>query len=256
MPWDELGHGIFRRRYARFDQNIGVVVTEDGLVVIDTRSSHVDADEVLSELRELSPLPVVWVVNTHYHWDHTFGNARFTGATIVGHDRCRDALVSSGEAMRARVMANPSLPDDLRRDFAGVVITPPVVTFTEDLALHIGGRRLALDFHGPGHTDSDVVITVDDVCFAGDLVEEGAPPSFGDSFPRGWVEALDRLTPRLPLTVVPGHGDIVDPDFVRAQREEMATAIASINEGVGSGLYPRETMATIAYRLQVLVPST
>lgn len=254
MPWDELGEGIYRRRYPRLDQNIGAVVTEDGLVVIDTRSSHVDADELLSELRELSPLPVVWVVNTHFHWDHTFGNARFTGATIVGHERCREALMEAGDTMRARVTADPTLPADFRDEIAAVTITPPQVTFTSGLAMHIGGRRLVLTHHGPGHTDSDVVVTVDGVCFAGDLVEEGAPPSFGDSFPRAWVDTLERLIPELPTTVVPGHGDVVDPAFVAAQREEIAAAIAAIDEGKKAGPYARQVMDTMAARLRLPVP--
>lgn len=253
MSWDEIGDRIFRRRFARLDQNIGVVVTEDGLVVIDSRSSHVDADELLSELRELSPLPVVWLVNTHFHWDHTFGNARFTGATVIGHDRCRHALVERGEEMRSRIMGDPEVSDDMRQQFADVVITPPQVTFASTMALHIGGRRIELGHHGPGHTDSDVVVTIDGVCFAGDLVEEGAPPSFGDSYPRAWVDTLESLMPTLPATVVPGHGDVVDPSFVRAQREEILAAVRAADEHQ-PGPYPTQTMETIATRL--LVPST
>ena len=79
---------VFVRRYAFFDQNIGVVRGDDGVLVVDTRVSHRQADEILADLRELTPLPVRAVVNTHGHNDHAFGNHRFRPAPIWGHARC------------------------------------------------------------------------------------------------------------------------------------------------------------------------
>jgi glyoxylase-like metal-dependent hydrolase (beta-lactamase superfamily II) len=97
--FDELADGVFRRRFASLDLNVGVVVGEEGLLVVDTRASHREADQLIEELNTLTTLPVSWVVNTHWHWDHTFGNSRFPAADIWGHRLCREALLERPEEM-------------------------------------------------------------------------------------------------------------------------------------------------------------
>lgn len=249
MPFQEVGDRIFRRRYERLDQNIGVILGDESVCVVDSRSNHPDADELRSELRSLSPLPVRYLVNTHMHWDHTFGNARFPEATIIGHRDCRRRLLDEGEDVKAELQMAEWVPPDQRPVFAAVEIMPPSVTFTDSVELHVDDRALSLHYFGRAHTDNDIAVFIDGVCFAGDLVEEGAPPSFGDSYPKEWVTTLDRLIDRLPGVVVPGHGDVVDSDFVRAQREEIAAAILHLQDGSGSAPWPEAVMASIAERL-------
>ena len=89
---------------------------------------------------------------------------------------------------------------------------------------------------GPGHTDSDLVVHVPDagVVYAGDLVEQGAPPAFEDSFPHLWPAAVDGIIGLAPTVVSPGHGDPVDVDFVTAQRAELAL-ISELGAGVIAG---------------------
>lgn len=81
--WNEVGDNCFVRRYERFDVNVGVVRGSDGLLVIDTRGDHREAEELLGDLRSLGSGPVRWVANTHWHFDHVFGNGRFVAA--AGH---------------------------------------------------------------------------------------------------------------------------------------------------------------------------
>ena len=88
---------IFRRRYPSLDLNIGVVIGGDGVLVIDTRASHGQAEELRSEIAGLTSLPIRWVVNSHWHWDHTFGNAVFPDAALWGHRRCREFLLEHVE---------------------------------------------------------------------------------------------------------------------------------------------------------------
>lgn len=76
-PWDELAEGVFRRRYESLDLNIGLVVGGDGALVIDTRASHGQARVLRQDIRKVTSEPVRWVINTHYHWDHVFGNTMF-----------------------------------------------------------------------------------------------------------------------------------------------------------------------------------
>lgn len=105
--------------------------------------------------------------------------------------------------------------------------------------------------HGRGHTDSDVVVDVDDaVSLAGDLIEESAPPAFRDAFPRAWVATLDRIVPDLAEVLVPGHGAVVDIDFVRSQRADIVAVIERAADGrTGDGPWPRQVLEVIADRL-------
>jgi glyoxylase-like metal-dependent hydrolase (beta-lactamase superfamily II) len=186
---------------------------------------------------------VAYLVNTHHHWDHTFGNARFKASKIVGHVRCRSTLVERGEEMRQRLLAADWIPDDAKPHFEEVEITPPNTTFERSLELLVGDRPVILSHLGRGHTDNDIIIEVDGVLFAGDLVEEGAPPQFGDAFPREWPEALDALLSRSPGTIVPGHGDIVGRGFVETQRKQITRAIE------GEAVFPEPIMEQIRSRL-------
>ena len=98
--WLEVGDRVFARRYAFLDQQIGAILTDDGPVIVDTRSTAAHARELLADLRLLSDRPVAAVINSHHHWDHTFGNAIFRPAPIWGHVRCARGLLTHGEAMR------------------------------------------------------------------------------------------------------------------------------------------------------------
>ena len=102
--------------------------------------------------------------------------------------------------------------------------------------LDLGGRTVALQHPGRGHTDHDVVVHVPDaaVVFAGDLVEQGAPPDLGDAVVAEWPATLDALLALQPAVVVPGHGDPVDPAFVAAQRAELAE-VAALHAAVAAG---------------------
>jgi glyoxylase-like metal-dependent hydrolase (beta-lactamase superfamily II) len=217
-----------------FDQNVGVVLGSDGMVVIDTRASHRLADELRAELRDLSRLPVAAVINTHHHWDHVFGNARFLPAPIWGHHRCAVRVRDDGDAMRSRVA---SQAPECAAELAEVVLTPPDQTFDDSATLDLGDRQLELMHIGNGHTDNDIVIAVAAaaVVFAGDLLENEAPPGYGDAFPNAWAVAVtERLVPLIDGAVVPGHGSVGDRAFATAQAADLR-AMAELGRKVASG---------------------
>ena len=211
--WREVGDRVWVRRYEALDQTIGVIGGEDGLVVIDTRATHPLADELRADLKQL-PGATVAVVNTHGHWDHAFGNARFLPAPIWGHVRCAAMIRERGEIMRARLMRDyPSEP------FGEVELTPPTDLFEDSAMLDLGDRQVDLRYLGRGHTDNDVVISVPDasVLFAGDLLENAPAPGFGDSYPIAWVDTGRALLNLVDGVVVPGHGDPFDRSFAERQ---------------------------------------
>jgi len=223
--WMEVGAGVFVRRYAFFDQNIGVVLGDDGVLVIDTRLSHRQADEILADLKELTPLPVRAVVNTHGHHDHAFGNHRFRPAPIWGHARCARMVRETGAAQLAAVAA--AMPE-LAEELAEVVLDPADRTFDGDAAsleFDAGGRRIDLHYLGRGHTDNDIAVVVPDadVLFAGDLLEADAPPFFGDGYPIDWPATVGRLVELAGGAVVPGHGTVGDRAFAVRSTVEIRT---------------------------------
>jgi glyoxylase-like metal-dependent hydrolase (beta-lactamase superfamily II) len=251
--WAEVGDRVFTRRYAFYDQNIGAILGDDGVLIVDTRISHRQADEILVDLAELTPLPVRAVVNTHGHNDHAFGNHRFRPAPIWGHSRCARMIHETGARQLAAVSA--AIPD-LAAELAEVVLDPPDCTFEGDeatLDFDAGGRAVDLRYLGRGHTDNDIVVVVPDadVIFAGDLVENGAPPFFGDGYPMEWPATVERLVDLVTGAVVPGHGDVSDRGFaVRSMVEirtiaELATLVHEGTLGMDDAVlrtpYPADT---------------
>jgi glyoxylase-like metal-dependent hydrolase (beta-lactamase superfamily II) len=232
--WVEIGDRVFVRRYAFYDQNIGVVLGDDAALVIDTRSTHVQAREILADLRELTASPVTVVVDSHGHFDHSYGNHVFRPASIWGHERCVTFMARTGEARRAAIAAEePGIAEDL----AEVVIDPPDRTFDMDATVEVGGRPVELSFLGRGHTDHDIVISVPgtDVLFAGDLLENGAVPFYGDGYPLDWPATAAAITALVgDGVVVPGHGDHAGHAFAEAQTGSIA-ALASLAREVHAG---------------------
>ena len=177
---------------------------------------------------------------------------------IWGSRECAADLVATGEQQRGDVVRG-LLADGDRRT-ADLVATAPIDppdSVVDDVAvLDVGGREVTLRFLGRGHTSSDLVVEVEDqddgtVVFAGDLVEEGAPPAFDDAFPAEWPATLGRLHALARGPVVPGHGAVVDAAFVGAQREELLAVLAALRSGrPEDGPYDPATMATAAARLR------
>lgn len=233
--WTEIGDRIFVRRYAFFDQNIVAVLDRDEALLVDTRTTARQAREIVDDLRELGSPRVPVVVNTHGHYDHVFGNAVFRPAIVWGHERCVTMMERSGERQRARAAA--AIPA-LAADLADVVLDPPDRTFTERATMEIGGRAVELAFLGRGHTDNDIVLTVPDanVLCAGDLLENGATPYFGDGYPLDWpatAEALLGLVDERTV-VVPGHGDHAGRAFVVSSLDAFR-GVASLSRRVHAG---------------------
>jgi glyoxylase-like metal-dependent hydrolase (beta-lactamase superfamily II) len=232
--WVELDDRVFVRRYAFYDQNIGVILGGGEALVIDTRSTHAQAREIVADLRELTTDPVTVVVDTHGHFDHAYGNRVFRPATIWGHARCVTFMARTGEARRAIIAREEP---DLANDLVEVVIDPPDQTFEEATTIEVGGRAVDLRFLGRGHTDHDIVITVPgtSVLFAGDLLENGAVPSFGDAYPIDWATTAAAVAPLVgDGIVVPGHGDHADRTLADRQASSFA-ALAALARRVHAG---------------------
>jgi glyoxylase-like metal-dependent hydrolase (beta-lactamase superfamily II) len=245
QDWREIADRVWIRRYPLLDLNIGVIAGDDSCLVVDTGQSGADGTELAASVRVLTPLP--WaVVNTHAHYDHCFGNAAFRPAEIWAHRRCAEVLTAYA-ATQARLvehMLREAGHPDLADQVAATPLDLPDRLFADEAGLDLGDRPVRLWHPGRGHTDSDIVVETAGVLFAGDLIEEGAPPAYADGFPLDWPDTLARLgTPAGP--VVPGHGEVVDAGFVAAQRADIATAAGLARDGFAAGELPAAVAAAI-----------
>lgn len=250
----EVADRCWVARYDFLDVNVGVVAGDRGLLLIDTHASEVEARKVLDQVRRLGRGDVVAVVNTHDHFDHTFGNAVFAdeydGVELIAHEAAASALPASAAAIQDRARANDS--DEIYADVASARIVVPPQTFSSARVVDLGDRLVELIHPGRGHTAGDAIIRVPDVdvTFAGDLVEESAlrngVPGFGeDCYPLEWPATLDLVISMLTdrSVVVPGHGLPVDREFVEEQRGSIGIVAETVRDLASRGVKPADMAA-------------
>ena len=224
--WIEVADGVLVRRHAELDVSTGLVLGDRRCLVIDTLGDGVQGAQLAAAVREVTTQP--WtVVLTHGHFDHCFGTSAFVPCGIWAHRGMPGYLARTADAQRREWSAYYRGRN--RPDVAGALGTARMIRpnslVNERVDLDLGGRKVALHHFGPAHTDHDLAVHLPDVelVFAGDLVEQGAPPSVDqDSQIQHWPVVLDRLLSLQPRTVVPGHGDPVDAEFVAQQRQQLA----------------------------------
>ena len=235
--WIEVGDGVLARRHPELDLTTGLVLGGERALVVDTRGDAAQGAELLAAVRTVTALPLV-VAITHAHFDHCFGTAAFLPCPVFAHPRCRTTLARTADAQRAAWATYYRDRDDPVTADALAATDPPLPDHPvdPDASIDLGGRTVELRHPGRGHTDHDVVVHVPDaaVVFAGDLVEQGAPPDLGDAVVAEWPATLDALVALRPAVVVPGHGEPVDARFVGSQRAELAE-VAALHAAVTAG---------------------
>lgn len=242
-PFVEIADRVWVARSPWYDLNIIAIRGDDGLVVVDTHGSEAEGRRVVADIEALGIGAVTGLINTHEHFDHTFGNAAFQAAygdiAIYAHEIAAENTLSSGDYFKQTYVDEPG--DNYRDEVLNTTIVPANRTFSSALVLDLGDRVLELVYPGRGHSGGDLVIKVPDVnvLVAGDLVEESGPPVFGvDSWPMDWPLSLDIV---LGLTnsqtvVVPGHGALIDRDFVEEQRNTIGIVAETIRDLAGRGI--------------------
>jgi glyoxylase-like metal-dependent hydrolase (beta-lactamase superfamily II) len=213
-----------------FGANAGVIVGRDAILVVDTLVSAREADRFIGDIRKISALPVKYAVNTHWHLDHAFGNCRFArlGAVIIAHENEKDRLAAYGPA----TLMNPAVYGMTAADFAGTTIAAPALTFTDRLAVDLGGQRVELIYVAPSHSDGSILVYLPDkkILFAGDVLFTGYHAFAGDGDIDGWLRTLDYILDMDVALIVPGHGPVSSRNDVVAMKEYLTILDAKAKE--------------------------
>src|ERR1700694_5392190 len=128
--------------------NAGFVVWDDGVLVIDSLYGPTLTVDWMEQIRSVTDRPIQYVIDTHAHFDHAFGNQYFAPTVFVSHENCRRSLAEGAEYQRQFGLDRRP---DLANEFRSIPVIPPVVTFREFMALHPGGRTIELHYLGPAH---------------------------------------------------------------------------------------------------------
>lgn len=184
--------------------NASFIVGNDAIAVIDTLGSAKVGQEFHATIRAVTGRPIKYVINSHMHPDHVFGNAAFKADNpiFVGHYKLARGLATRADRYLA---ANKQMLGD--DTFQGIEVILPTLAVKEPVSLDLGGRTLLLEAQSTAHTDNDLIITDSqtDTLFLADLLFSVHVPTLDGSI-KGWLTLLDSLKDRKAARVVPGHG--------------------------------------------------
>ncbi|MCA9404903.1 MAG: MBL fold metallo-hydrolase [Candidatus Omnitrophica bacterium] len=211
--------------------NIGVSVGEDGILIIDDQFAPL-ADKIHAALKDLSKGDLKFILNTHWHGDHTGGNEEFgREGVIIAHENVRKRLSSHQEVKLFNMVSEPQPEGAL-----------PVITFDDDLSIHFNGEEIKMIHLPSGHTDGDSIIyfTKSNVVHMGDHLFNGFYPFIdldsGGSV-QGVIKNLEKVLSMVPddAKVIPGHGPVGTVDDIRASHDMIKKCAVLMQQAIDEG---------------------
>jgi glyoxylase-like metal-dependent hydrolase (beta-lactamase superfamily II) len=259
------------------DGNSVAIVGRDAVLVFDTNGTPAAAARVLAEIRKLTPKPIRYVVNSHWHWDHWYGTETYTAAfpsvKVIAHEKTKTLM--AGPAIEFnRPGLEQQLPDYVasleKRAQTDATLAPlaaedrffleqkenarlvlPDTTYTTRLDLDLGGRRVQVLHEDRAITPGDTFLYLPDdrIVVSGDLLVN--PITFGlSSYPSGWLKTLERLDALDPVVIVPGHGEpLRDKALLHATIDGLRELLKEGRDAQARGLDPDQAKEEIFPRL-------
>ncbi len=227
--------------------NASFIIGSDAVAVIDTLGSAKVAQGIRAAIKAVTDRPIRFVVNSHMHPDHVFGNAAFKedNPQFVGHHKLARGL---SERAGQYLAANKEMlgPDA----FEGSEIILPTLSVDDKLTLDLGGRTLVCEAQKTAHTDNDLIITdtATDTLFLADLLFSGAVPTLDGSI-KGWLALIDELERRKAARVIPGHGPHAMhlPEAMEAEQRYWSVVAADIRKLIKEGKTIEEATKTAGF---------
>jgi cyclase len=294
-PVAEGVYAAIARPHRPENANSAFILLDDGVLVVDTASSPSSARALIAEIRKLTPKPVKWIVNTHFHWDHYWGNEAFVEAfpnvEIISSQRTRQDMerMGLGNPLLARWSVEiPATIADWKRQLAETTdldrrqrlmerilgweaalpelkaMRPalPTLTFERRMVLHSGTRTVELLWLGRGHTAGDVVVYLPEqrVMATGDLLA-GDTPYIADITPYDWIRTLEALEKFDFGAAIPGHGEVMGGKeklhlWEEYFRDLMAETERAYAEGASMAETVKRVSATMIPKYSAKMPPT
>ncbi|PJK31631.1 MBL fold metallo-hydrolase [Minwuia thermotolerans] len=219
------------------DPTSGVVIGDDGVMVIDTRATPIAAQDLKRRVAAITDKPFKYVVLTHYHAVRVLGAAAYGAEHVICSEPTHDLIRERGQ------QDYDSEAGRFPRLFRGIESIPgltwPTITFRERMTVMMGGLEVQIIHPGRGHTKGDTVVWLPEqrVLFSGDLVENGATPYTGDAYLRDWPQTLEKLRQLQPRYLVPGRGPaMTTPEDCEAAMAGTESFIRALYEGASQGV--------------------
>jgi cyclase len=191
-----------------FGANAGIIIGEDGVVMVDTLISAREAKRFIRDIRAVTNKPIRYVVNTHYHLDHSFGNCEFVklGAVVITQENDRKAMEKSAAEALKNIGNYGLTPEDMK----GTTPAVAVLGYGDRMTIDIGGQRIELIHARHSHTGGDTLVWLPDkkILFTGDVLFTGYHPFLAEGNIEQWVKQLDDIKAMNVEKIIPGHGPL------------------------------------------------
>ena len=239
VSFEQIGAGLYAYT-AEGDPNSGVIIGDDGVMVIDAQATPTMADDVIARVAKITDKPIKYVLLSHFHAVRALGASAFKGAEILASDATRGLIAERGkEDMDSEIARFPRL---FRGAETIAGLTWPTITFPDQTSVWLGRREVRIMHIGRGHTAGDVIAIVPDagVVFSGDLVEYRSACYCCDAHFTDWLATLDHLAELQASALVPGRGTaLTTSDMVKEGIEFtsdfISTLFDSVQESVAKG---------------------
>ena len=206
-----------------FGANAGIIVGQDGVIVVDTLATAKEARKMINDIKSLTNKPIRYVINTHTHFDHCFGNSEFAelGAVIISHKSGKASLMKVGDRL-IEIVKKMGMTDEM---LEGTTILYPSLTFNDKMQIDLGNVVVELYYIAPNHSPDNILVYIpkEKVLFTGDVLFTNFHAYIGSADLDGWKKNLDYIATLEVDNIIPGHGPLSSKQDVTDMKDYLIT---------------------------------